>query len=84
MFYIIAKFSFDSTKNVFGPYKTEDIAWKVMENMADKEYQISLEENPSRTHKIFKEKDALEIAIRSEHCMFPTDITEFFIIEIEK
>jgi hypothetical protein len=80
MWYHITKYSFDPTKSVFGPFKTEEDAWSNMEQMADEEYRIDTEENDWRT-RIIKDKDCGEITIKNfftDH----TDVTEFFLFEI--
>ena len=80
MWYIVTKYSFDSTKIVHGPFKTQEDAWERMERSADKEYRIDTEENEWDTL-ITKNKEFGEITIKNFFTS-ETDVTEFFLIEI--
>ena len=82
MIYAMAKYSFDSDKNVFGPFSTHDEAWNYIEKMADKEYRIDTEENGWSTN-IEKDKTCYEIIIKNffEHDV--VDTTEFFVFDID-
>lgn len=80
MWYAMTKHSFDPTKSVHGPFKTEDAAWAYIERDADEEYRIDTEENGWETE-IKKNRTCNEITIKN---FFPsgTDVTEFFLFEI--
>ena len=80
MWYYITKYSFDPSKPVFGPWKSEEDAWEDMERMADKEYRIDTDENGWRT-RIIKNKECGEIVIKNFFTNH-TDVTEFFLFEI--
>lgn len=81
MWYAMTKFSFDPTKNIFGPFETEDEAWDYIDKMADEEYEIDVEENGWDAD-IEKDKDAGEIIIK-DYFDYGTDVMELFIFEIE-
>lgn len=80
MYYYMTKYSFASTKEVFGPFKTAEEAYTNMEKDADNEYNIDTNENGFETE-IYKDTDSGEITIVN---YFGTnkDVTEFFIFEI--
>lgn len=81
MFFIIAKFSFDPSKNVFGPFASEKEAWKYMNKMADEEYKTDIENGYDT--KMEKDKTSGEITIENFKPWTETDKTEFFIIDVE-
>ena len=81
MWYGIVKYSFDSDKNVLGPYKTEEEAWNGIEQSANEEYVISSEVN-EWVSEINKDRESGEITI-TDYFDDRNDITEFFIIEID-
>ena len=80
MWYYMTKYSFDSSKPVFGPFKTEEEAYEKMSADAQKEYYIDVNENEYETE-IYVDSEAGEITIT---CYFgeDKDITEFFTFEI--
>lgn len=80
MWYIMTRYSFDPTKPIHGPFKTEEQAWARVEQMADEECRIDMEENGWETE-IKKNRTCNEIVIKN---FFPsgTDVTEFFLFEI--
>ena len=45
MWYYLVRYSFDATKPVFGPFKTESEAWEAALADARKEFKIDEEEN---------------------------------------
>lgn len=80
MWYYMIKYSFDSTKVIKGPFKTENEAYQAMQHCANEEYRICTEENEWDSE-IYKKKDAGEITIIS-YFDADMDVTEFFIFEI--
>ena len=81
MWYYMTKYSFDPTKVTVGPFESEEDAWADMEHSADEEYRIDTEENSWRT-RIIKDKECGEITIKN-FFMDNTDVTEFFLFEIQ-
>ena len=81
MWYYMTKYSFDSTKPIVGPFKTEEEAYTEMQKSAQKEYDIDVNENEWETE-IYVDSEAGEITIVN---YFGTnkDVTEFFTFEIE-
>lgn len=81
MWYFMIKYSFDSTKPIIGPFKTEEEAYAAMQEYAQKEYDIDVDENEWDTE-IYVDNEAGEITIVN---YFGTnkDVTEFFIFKIE-
>lgn len=80
MWYCMTKYSFDADKPVFGPFNTAEDAWTYIEKQADEEFRIDMEENGWKTE-IVKNKTCGEIVIKN-FFVSGTDITEFFIFEI--
>lgn len=80
MWYYMTKYSFESTKEVFGPFKTEEEAYRKMRENAYNEYRIDVNENEWNTD-IYEDEDSKEITIVN-HFSSDDDITEFFIFEI--
>lgn len=80
MWYYMTKYSFDPTRPVFCPFDTEEDAWSEMEQGADEEYRIDVEENGWPTT-IRKDKECGEITIKNVF-VNDTDVTEFFLFEI--
>jgi hypothetical protein len=76
----MTKYSFDSSKPVVGPFKTEAEAYEKMQTTAMKEYDIDVNENEWETE-IYVDSEAGEITIVN---YFGTnkDVTEFFTFEI--
>lgn len=80
MWYYMIKYSFDSTKVVKGPFKTEKEAYQEMQRCADEEYYICTEEN-GWDSEIYRRKDAGEITIIN-YLDVDMDVTEFFVFKI--
>lgn len=80
MWYYMMKYSFDSSKPVFGPFKTEEEAYEKMSVDANKEYDIDTNENGWETE-IYVDSEAGEITITNYFEEY-NDITEFFTFEI--
>ena len=80
MWYYMTKYSFDPTKEVFGPFATAEEAYANMKKNADTEHNIDENENEWDTEIYYDEENG-EITIVN---YFGTnkDITEFFIFEI--
>ena len=80
MWYYMTKYSFDSSKPVAGPFKTQKEAYEKMQIVAMKEYDIDVNENEWQTE-IYVDSEAGEITIVN---YFGTnkDVTEFFTFEI--
>lgn len=80
MWYFMIKYSFDSTKPIVGPFKTEEEAYAEMQKSAQKEYDIDVKENEWDTE-IYVDSEVGEITIVN---YFGTnkDVTEFFTFEI--
>lgn len=81
MWFGIEKYSFDPDKIIYGPFRTEEEAWNFIEVQADEEYGIDTKEN-GWDSKITKDKTCNEIIIEN-FFISGTDITEFFIFEID-
>lgn len=81
MWYVLTKYSFDSSKPVAGPFETEDKAWEYAEKDADKEYQIDTEDCGWNTE-MEKNRDTNEIVITNYFKCSHTDVTEWIIFEI--
>jgi hypothetical protein len=77
----MTKYSFDSSKHVAGPFETEAEAYVAMQDSAQKEYNIDVNENEWETE-LYVDSEAGEITITN---YFDTgnDVTEFFTFEIE-
>ena len=80
MWYYMMKYSFDSSKPVFGPFETEDEAYEKMSVDAKNEYDIDTNENGWETE-IHVDSEAGEITITNYFEEYK-DITEFFTFEI--
>lgn len=80
MWYYMIKYSFDPSKIVKGPFATEEEAYKNMEDNADNEYNICVEENDWDTE-INKDKENGEITIKNFFTS-NVDVTEFFTFAI--
>ena len=80
MWYYMTKYSFDSSKPVFGPFETEEEAYEKMSVDAQKEYDIDVNENEWETD-IYVDSEAGEITI-TNYFDKDKDITEFFTFEI--
>ena len=80
MWYYMTKYSFDPTKEVFGPFATAEEAYTNMKKDANNEHNIDANENEWDTE-IYYDADSGEITIVN---YFGTnkDVTEFFIFEI--
>jgi hypothetical protein len=81
MFYGMTKFSFDPSKNVFGPFDSFEEAWDYINKMADEEYDRDVSENSLET-KIEKDEDAGEITITNFHS-WGNDVMELFVFDME-
>lgn len=80
MWYYMTKYSFDSDKPVFGPFKTEEEAYEQMQIAAQKEYDIDVNENEWETA-LYVDSEAGEITIIN-YFDGDKDVTEFFTFEI--
>lgn len=84
MWYFMIKYSFDSTKPIVGPFKTEEEAYEAMNESAQKEYEIDVNENSCGNEwetELYVDSEAGEITITNN---FGThkDVTEFFTFKI--
>lgn len=84
MWYYMVKYSFDPTKIVNGPFKTEEEAYQKMLEDAQKEHNIDVNENSNGDEwetEFYVDDQSGEITIVN---YFGTnkDVTEFFIFEI--
>ena len=80
MWYYMTKYSFASTKEVFGPFANAEEAYDAMSKDAANEYNIDANEN-NFDSEIYEDSDSGEITIVN---YFGTnkDVTEFFIFAI--
>lgn len=80
MWYYMTKYSFDSSKPVVGPFNTEEEAYEKMQFMAQKEYDIDVNENEWETE-LYVDSESGEITI-TNYFDDSKDVTEFFTFEI--
>ena len=80
MWYYMTKYSFDSSKPVVGLFTTKKEAYEKMLVVAQKEYDIDVNENEWETE-LYVDSGAGEITI-TNYFNDSKDITEFFIFEI--
>lgn len=79
MFYYLTRYSFDAGKNVIGPFKTEDDAWKAANDDADNERRIDMENGwttDMHVHECSKEIELINYYNGNE-C-----ITEYIVFEL--
>lgn len=79
MWYYMTKYSFDASKPVVGPFKTEREAWDDMEKVAINEYESDLEN--CFDSELYMDREAGEILIMNYHGTHQYS-TEFFTFEI--
>ena len=81
MFYYLVRYSFDATKPVFGPFKTESEAWEAALVDARKEFKIDEEENEWNCD-MSEYEDFGEIVL-TNHFTDRDDTTEWLVFEME-
>lgn len=80
MWYYMIKYSFDPTKFIRGPFKTEEEAYVKMKDEAYNEYNIAIEES-NWEPEIYEDEEFGEITI-AEYCRSNRELTEFFTFKI--
>ena len=80
MWYYLVRYSFDSTKPVFGPFETEFDAWEAALADARKEYKTDEEENEWDCD--MSEYDDCGEIILTDHFTDRDDTTEWFVFEL--
>ena len=80
MFYYLVRYSFDSSKPVFGPFKTEAEAWNAALADAKNECRISKEED-KRDCDMMEYEDFGEIVL-VDHFTDRDDTTEYIVFEM--
>lgn len=80
MWYYLVRYSFDPTKSVFGPFDTEEDAWKAALADAQKEFDIDQNENEYDSD-MSEYEDCGEIVLVN-HFDDRDDTTEYILFEL--
>ncbi len=80
MFYYLVRYSFDANKPVFGPFDTEEDAWKAALADAQKEFNIDQDENEYDSDMSEYEEHGEIILVN--HFDDRSDTTEYILFEL--
>lgn len=80
MWYYLVRYSFDPTKQVFGPFDTEEDAWEAALADAQKEFDIDTNENEYDSD--MSEYEEYGEIVLVNHFDDRSDTTEYILFEL--